>query len=426
MAGSAIENATAIINTAFLGRVGTIALGAVAIGGIFNLALVMLGFGFGIGTQIIIARRYGEKNYSDIGNTLHHSMAFLLPLAIIIFFLVQYFGKFFFHNFLKSPEIYSGVIAFMHYRIWGIAFAFTNILFRAFYTGIQKTRAIGYSSAIIAIFNIFLDYSLIFGNFGFPKMGVAGAGLSSVISEVVGTLFLMIYTISRRDISEFALTRFVKFSFDLLGKIFKVASPVMLQFSISFGGWFVFFMLVERMGEIPLAASNIIRTFYMIVLLPVWGYAAATNTLVSYKMGSAAIEEILPLVRKIIGLSLLTVLSLVLLTNLFSHSFFKIYTTNQALIEACHPILIVVSISSVLVTFAVILFNVVSGTGKTKVTLFTECFVISLYVAWTYFLVHHVKASIAVVWTAEILYGIAMAAISGLYLKFGNWRKAVV
>jgi putative MATE family efflux protein len=426
MAGSAIENLTAIINIAFLGRVGSVALGAVAIGGIFYLALVMLGFGFGIGTQIIVSRRYGEKNYSDIGATLHHAFAFLLPLAIVILILVHAFGAGFFQGFLKSNEVLTGVREFMYYRIWGILFAFTNILFRAFYIGIQKTFVIGLCSMIIAVFNIFLDFSLIFGNFGFPKMGVAGAGLSSVVAEIAGTIFLIVYTIYRRDINEFALTKFAKLSMDQLRRIFKVASPVMLQFSISFGGWFAFFLMVEKMGEIPLAASNIIRTFYMIVLLPIWGYAAATNTLVSYKMGSSAVEEIVPLMKKLIGLSLLTVTALVIITDLFSTSFFKIFTNNPVLIEACHPILVVVSISSVLVTFAVIIFNVVSGAGKTQVTLITEFIVISLYVAWTYFLVHFSKSSIAMVWSAEILYGVAMGILSGLYLKFGNWRKGVV
>lgn len=426
MAGSAIENLTAIINIAFLGRVGSVALGAVAIGGIFYLALVMLGFGFGIGTQIIISRRFGEKNYKDIGTTLHHAFAFLLPLAIIIFLLVHSFGNTFFDSFLKSRDVCTGVKEFMHYRIWGILFAFTNILFRAFYTGIQKTFVIGLCSMIIAIFNIFLDFSLIFGNFGFPKMGVSGAGLSSVVAEIAGTIFIIFYTIKRRDINEFYLTKFSKLNIDLLKRIFKVASPVMLQFSISFGGWFAFFLMVEKMGEIPLAASNLIRTFYMIVLLPVWGYASATNTLVSYKMGSNSVNEISTLARKLIGLSLVTVVALVIITDLFSHSFFKIFTNNPVLIEACHPILIVVSISSILVTFAVILFNVVSGAGKTQVTLITEFIVISLYVAWTYFLVHFTNSSISVVWTAEILYGVAMALLSGLYLKFGNWRKAVV
>jgi len=426
IAGSAIENLTAIFNTAFLGRVGPIALGAVAIGGIFYMALVMIGFGFGIGTQIIVARRFGEKNLKEIGHTLHHSAIFLLPLAIVIFCLVQSSGNYFFHSFLKSKEVETGVIDFMNYRIWGILFAFINILFKAFYIGIQKTKIIGLSSLLIAVMNIVFDYSLIFGHFGFLKMGVAGAGLASVIAEVTGTIFFIIYSMSRSDISEFRITKFSGFDYKLLGKIFKIASPVMFQFSISFGGWFVFFALVEQMGEIPLAVSNIIRTFYMIVLLPLWGYASATNTLVSYKIGSNKVNEIGPLVRRILILSIASVSTLVFLTDIFSHFIFRLYTDNLILIQACYPVLVVVSVSSILVSTSVILFNVVSGAGKTMVSLFTESIVISIYIIWTYLMVHSGKATTAKVWTSEILYGFIMGTISALYLKYGNWKKSSV
>jgi putative MATE family efflux protein len=424
--GSAVENLMTIVNIAFLGRVGAVALGAVAIGGIFYLALTMIAFGFGIGTQIIIARRFGEKNYKEIGTTLQHAAAFLLPFALILLVFVNYFDSFLFKNFVDSHEVSLGVMSFMKYRIWGIVFAFTNILFRAFYTGIQKTRIISYCSMVIAGFNIFLDYSLIFGNFGFPQMGVAGAGLASVVAEVAGSVFFLIYTITRSDIKEFAITRIHKFSFGLLGRIYKVASPVMLQFFISFGGWFAFFMFVEKMGEIPLAASNIVRTFYMIVLLPVWGYSSATNTLVSYKIGCSAINEIMPFVKKMISLATITVLVLVFATNMFINPFLRIYTNDPLIIETCKPIILVVSISSILVTIAVVLLNAVSGTGKTRFSMMTEITVVIFYVLWTFVLVEFTRASISMVWTAEILYGVIMLIMSGLYLKFGNWRKSIV
>jgi putative MATE family efflux protein len=426
IAGSAIENLTTLTNTAFLGHVGPIALGASAIGGIFYLALVMVGFGFGIGTQIVISRRYGEHNIKDIGQTLHHAAAFLIPVALLFFLIISLQGKWFFHHFLRSQEVYEGVISFMKFRIWGIFFAYTNILFKSFYIGILRTRVVGLSSAIIALINIFFDFSLIFGHFRFPAMGIAGAGLASVIAEASGTLFFFVYTFSRRNMEEFSITRFSRFSFSRLAKIFKIASPVMAQFAISFGGWFIFFLLVERMGEIPLAVSNIIRTVYMLVLLPLWGFSSTTSSLVSYKIGSGKPEEVVPLMKKIITLSVLCISSLVILLNLFSHSYFSLYTNNPILIAACFPVLIVVSISSVLVAVAVIMFNGVAGTGKTVVSFIIETIVITIYVAWAYYLVNSGKGTIAMVWTSEIFYGLAMGLMSWLYLRYGNWKKARV
>ncbi len=90
--GSVAQNLLNITDTAFLGRVGPVALGAGAIGGIFYLTSAMLAWGFGIGTQIIIARRKGEQSYSEIGRTFQHGFYFQLPLALVLFSLMQFFS----------------------------------------------------------------------------------------------------------------------------------------------------------------------------------------------------------------------------------------------------------------------------------------------------------------------------------------------
>ena len=80
-----MEHLIGLTDTAFLGRVGEIQLGASALGGVYYISIFMLGFGFGIGAQIIMARRNGEKRYSDIGVILSQGILFLLFLAAVIF-----------------------------------------------------------------------------------------------------------------------------------------------------------------------------------------------------------------------------------------------------------------------------------------------------------------------------------------------------
>jgi putative MATE family efflux protein len=426
IAGSAIENLTFLINAIFLGRVGPVALGVVALGGLFYLAFIMLGFGFGIGTQIVIARRFGEKNFNEIGRTLHHSAIFLLMLGCIFITLFQLFGRHIFSHIIESEEVKRGVSGFLSYRIWGLLFAYCNILFRSFYTGIMRTRIISVYSSVLALTNIFFDYSLIFGNFGFPRMGVEGAGLASLIAEIVSTIFFIIFTISKKDIGEFRITRYFGFDLQLLGRLIKTAGPVMFQFSLSFGTWFLFFLMVEKIGEVPLAVSHLLRTFYMVVLLPVWGFASVTNTLVSYKIGSGQIGEIGSIVKKVLLLAVSTCGILVILLDILSGHYFSIFTNNQNLILACIPVLKVVSISSLLVTIGIVLYNVVSGSGKTIVTLSIETIVIIFYMLWTYTIVYHIHGSVAMVWVAEILYGLIMTILAGIYLKYGNWRATKV
>ena len=78
-----MEHLIGLTDTAFLGRVGEIQLGASALGGVYYISIFMLGFGFGIGAQIIMARRNGEKRYSDIGVILSQGILFLLFLVLL-------------------------------------------------------------------------------------------------------------------------------------------------------------------------------------------------------------------------------------------------------------------------------------------------------------------------------------------------------
>ncbi|MCX7986470.1 MAG: MATE family efflux transporter [Bacteroidales bacterium] len=426
IASSAVENITAIINTAFLGHVGAIALGASAVGGIFYLALIMLAFGFGIGVQIIVARRYGEKKIPEIGQIIQQSFIFLIGWGILFTVIFHFWGIQLFRHFVNSEEIFNEVKAYLSYRIWGLSLAYVNIIFRAFYTGIMRTRVVGYYSGILAITNIFFDYVLIFGKLGFPRMEISGAGLSSVIAEAVATVFFIFYTLGRKNIQDFELTRSHAFDWRVMTRTLKIASPVMLQFSFSFGGWFLFFMFVEKMGEIPLAVSNLVRTFYLIALLPLWGYASATNTLVSYLMGSGRTHEIGLTVRKILMLSAGTISSLVIVLTLFSRFYFHLFTNDVLLISQSLPIVYIVGATSVLVSVSIILYNIISGAGKTHITLTIEGIVMFIYVLWAYAVAYWWHGTVTMIWLSELWYGIFMGLIAGAYLKFANWKKAVV
>ena len=167
--GSIVQNIISVTDTAFLGRVGEIELGAAAIGGVFYITLIMLGFGFSIGTQIIVARRFGENRQNEIGETIEHSHYFLIVLSIVLIFLMRAFMPFLFENVLESEEVRIATNEYLSYRIWGLFFACINFGFRAFYIGIARTKVITWTTIFMALTNVFLDYALIFGNVGFNE-----------------------------------------------------------------------------------------------------------------------------------------------------------------------------------------------------------------------------------------------------------------
>ncbi|MDD2279898.1 MAG: MATE family efflux transporter, partial [Bacteroidales bacterium] len=272
--GSVAQNVINVTDTAFLGHLGETALGGGAIGGLFYMTLIMLGWGFGVGTQIVVARRYGEEQYRPIGRTIEHGFLFLMTLALVIFLLVKLFGNQLLMYIVDSESIVNTSREFINYRIWGIFFAHTNFLFRAFYVGISRTRVITLTTIVMVLVNVFLDYSLMFGNFGFPELGVGGAALASVIAEISCTLAFIAYTLLRVPIKKYRLFSFKVFSIRLLMRTLKVSIPMMLLNFISFSVWFIFFLIIEKRGESELAISNIVRSVYVILLIPIMGFSS--------------------------------------------------------------------------------------------------------------------------------------------------------
>ncbi|MCD4683659.1 MAG: MATE family efflux transporter [Bacteroidales bacterium] len=415
-----------VIDTAFLGRVGEIELGASAIGGLFYVCLFMLGFGFGTGTQILIGRRNGEKNFNQIGTYVDHSLYFLVVMGLILFFLTRIVSTDVLKFILSSENIYHASKEYLDIRIWGLVFAFINMAFRGFYIGITKTRYLAYTATLMAIVNISLDYLLIFGHFGFPEMGIRGAALASVIAEISAVVFFILITVIKVDLSKYQLFRFPKLDFKIINKILEVAGFIMIQYFVSILSWFTFFMIIEKTGERNLAASNILRSLYMIFTIPIFGLGSATNTIVSNLLGEGKQKSVLPTVFRLSILSLLSILGMIIITYIFQWDIISFYTNDPSLIEyTLGPLKVILG---VLILFAVsiIIFNGVAGTANTKISLIIEIIAMVLYLSLAYYLAIATKSSIETIWSTEYLYFSTLGILSFWYLKKGNWMQKVI
>jgi len=423
--GSVAQNILNITDTAFLGRVGEIALGGGVLGGLLYHVMLMLGWGMAMGGQIIVARRVGEGSNEAVGRVVEHLLFTLALLALLIVAITSIAYPSFFSMAVKSNQVSDSASSFFGIRLLGLPFAFVTYSFNAFLIGIARTRLITLTSFIAVVVNIFLDYGLIFGNFGLPAMGVRGAALASVIAEVSGATFLLIY-ISKMNVSRNKLFHFSKFSRKLLGAILDISWPLMLQFCLSIFVWFLFFLIIEKMGETPLAVSNIVRSIYIILMLPIWGFASATNTFVSQHIGKGKSDQVMMLVVKVMLITLAAVFTLSGLMLIFGENVVKVYTNDGHIINATVPVIRVIALAALTMASAFISFNGVSGTGSTRVSFAIELFTLLIYLGWAYLMAITLGKSLSWVWTSEILYGVLVTTISLIYLRTGRWKNRVV
>ena len=184
-----MEQLIGMTDTAFLGRVGEVELGASAIAGVYCLAIFVAGMGFGIGSQIIIARRNGEGNYRETGNIFYHGVYFLLGLAVVIIALSELFSPWILHRMVSSQEIADAAMEYVRWRLVGFIFAFVTVMFRAFYVGTTQTKTLTLNSIVMVLANVLFNWILVFGNLGFPALGIAGSAIGSTLAELVSLIF---------------------------------------------------------------------------------------------------------------------------------------------------------------------------------------------------------------------------------------------
>ncbi len=417
------QNIVNVTDTAFLGRVSEVALGASAIAGVFYLAIFMVGFGFSQGAQILIGRRNGEENYSQIGPIFNNSLLFNGIFALILFVASIVGIPHLMKVLVSSDQIYVATLEYLDWRIYGYFFVFLNVVFRSFYVGITDTRILTTSAFVTAITNIVLDYLLIFGKFGFPELGIAGAAIASVIAEAASLGYIIFHTIAFTDMKKYGLFSGLKFDFKTMGQILNLSIFIMFQFFISISTWFLFFIFIERMGERPLAVTNIGRSMYILLMIPASALATTAGTLVSNLIGAGQKDEVLKTVNKIIGITLLLVSPIIVFAFIFPELFANIYTDDHSLMLASIPVIRVVSIAIAFFAVGCIIISAVSGTGSTKTAFYMEVVTLFCYITFVYYTTIINPQEVWVVWMSEFVYWTLIGGLGFWYLKKGNWRE---
>ena len=293
-----MEQMIGMTDTAFLGRVGEVELGAAAIAGIYYLAVFMMGFGFGIGAQILIARRNGEKHYGEIGEIFYQGIYFMLGLALFAFVLTKIISPLLLPVIVSSPHICEAALSYIDWRIFGFFFSFIAVMFRAFFVGTTQTKTLTLNSVIMVLSNVVFNYILVFGKFGFPALGIAGAAIGSSLAELVSVVFFILYTYRRVDLVK------------------------------------LFFLFVEHLGERALAVTNVVRNISGIPFMVVAAFASTCSALVSNLIGAGREDMVMSTIRQHVRLTFMIVLPMVGCFALFPRVILGVYTNMGLLYDS--------------------------------------------------------------------------------------------
>ena len=417
----AMEQLINLTDTAFMGRVGEVELGASAIAGVMFLVIFMVGHGVCTGAQILIARRNGEGRFADIGNVFYQGIYFVTALAAVLFLLSSLFVDDILRMIVASDNVARKASEYMQWRVYGFFFAFAGGMFRSFYVGTTLTKTLTLNSVVMVVSNIVFNYALIFGHFGCPKMGIGGAALGSTLAEAVSVVFFIAYTRYGISYKKYSLQSIPRFSLSGQRRILRLSVWVMIQSFISISTWFIFFIYIEHLGEEALAVTNIVRSLSGLTFMTVMAFASACSSIVSNLIGEGHSREVWPTIMRHVKLTYLVVIPVLVVISLFPKVFLAIFTDVPQLVDASVASLWVMASSYLFLVPANCFFSSVSGTGQTRTAFRLELLSLVVYMAYITITIYWMRVDVALAWTAESVYGVIMMVLCGYYLKSCKW-----
>lgn len=280
-----MEAIFAVVDIAFVSRLGTDAVAAVGITEALVTILYAIAIGLGMGVTAMVSRRIGAKDPDAAARVTGQSIWFGAMLSVVIGVLGVIFAEDMLRMMGASESVVDQGKGFTAVLLGGSASILYLFLLNAAFRGagdaVVALRSLWLANGI----NIVLDPCLIFGLGPFPEMGVTGAAVATTIGRGVGVVYQLYYLVGGRGRLEFHL-RHLRFEFALMRRMIIISFGGIGQFLIATSSWIVIMRIVAIYGSAAIAAYTIALRIIEFVFLPAWGLGNAAATLVGQNLGA--------------------------------------------------------------------------------------------------------------------------------------------
>jgi putative MATE family efflux protein len=422
--GNAIQSGYSIINMIWVGNIiGENGLGATAVSFPIMFILIGLAAGMTMASSILVAQFYGARDNLRLKRVVDTSVAVCIVLSIVLTVILIALSDFLLKLMNTPPEIFSLSSSYLKISLAGVILLYFMFTITSILRGMGDTMTPLWFMGIAVIINAILDPFLIIGIFPFPKLGLNGAAVASIIAQAIG-LILGIGYLNRKN--HLLSIGFKKLTFDkhITALIFKIGFPAMIQQSlISIGQLFVT-TYVNNFGAEAIAAFGAAGRIDMVATMPSLAIGMAATALTGQNLGAKKPER----VKEIFKWALLmgTIISgfVAVLTIIFPRPILSMFIHKEPVLIIGIQYLRIVAPCYFLFALLFVSNGIVNGAGQTLVTM-----VFSLISLWMVrvplaaFLSRHTSLGMKGIWIAMAAGFAVTAGVNFLYYLSGRWRK---
>lgn len=423
-----------IVDNIMVGKIGSTELAAVSLGNSMIFIAMSLGIGFSTAITPIVAEGDAEKNDIKIRSAFHHGLFLCTILGLILFSVIMCAKPIM--ELLKQPE--DVIVLAKPYLGW-VAFSLIPLVmyqgYKQFADGMSLTKYSMYAMVMANVLHVGINYVLIYGIWFFPKMGIIGAALGTVISRIFLVMFMHIMLSRREDLKRF----FKGFSFNeikkaTIKKIISIGFPSAMQMLFEVVLFTASIWLCGNIGKTSQAANQIALSLASLTFMFAMGLSVTSMIRVSNQRGLMDYKKLLVVARSIfllaIVLEVFFALVFIAFHTVLPHIFLNMENTiqltdNTEVIAIASKLLLIAAVFQISDGIQVVVLGALRGLQDVKIPMyitFVAYWVIGFPIS--YYLGEHTELKAQGVWIG-LLAGLTAAAVM-LYLRFNYLTKKLI
>jgi MATE family multidrug resistance protein len=416
------------VDRMFLSWYSAEAIAAAMPAGMLNFTMVSVFMGTAGYATTFVAQYHGAQQFHRIGPALWQGVYISLLGGLLILCAIPFAGPIF--NLVgHSPLVQQNEVVYFEILCLGGGVYAASYALSGFFSGRGKTWPVLWVNAATTVVNLILDYALIFGHWGFPELGIRGAGIATVVAGVFSVLVFFCLLSLRANNETFHTIKGWRLEKELFVRLLRYGFPSGVQFFLEIAGFTVFVLLVGRLGLASLAATNIAFNINTLAFMPMIGAGIAVSVLVGQYLGADKPGRAQSAVYSGFHLTLVYMVSIaaayVLIPDIFvapfapqadPGAFSEIYDYSIILLRF-------VAVYSVFDTMNIIFCSAIKGAGDTRyVMLMTVFLSLFVFIVPVYLTVVVLEYGLMIAWVFATAYITLLGVVFFLRFLGGKWQ----
>lgn len=435
--GMLTQTAVNLVDTAMVGRLpsNVSVPGQAALGISLPIFWAIGGFlsSIQVGTQAIVARRYGEGQRDLAGRALMNSLGVAMVTSVILSAVAIWAVPYIFPFFHSDPEVIRWGVPYLQLRLVGLLSMVATASAKGFFDGIGRTYVHMIAAIVMNVLNIFGNWVFIFGHLGAPKLMVTGAGLASTLSTYVGLAIMVAWTLLRTTRREYRPYQARNLNGRVVWDIVRLGIPSGVATVAMMAGFLMFLKIVARLdveaghGAIYTAAAKVVIDILSITFMSCMAFGTATATMVGQSLGRGKLRRAELYGWESVKLAVYFFGAVGVFTALFPDLFLEIFTKDTVVIDAARPVMRLLGMFEWAIGGAMILMQAMFGAGGAKLVGFvTLALNFGALVPLAWLLGVALGIGLMGMWLALVIYVSLVAIILGYKFYEGRWKHLEV